>query len=107
MERRGASAYWGFPCQGAAWLRGDGGWRDCSTGRAQRRLQGQHGPPPLRARHGCRRRVVCGLATVPLAHGSVLLEKLMSAEGVRAVIGDHDAAELDAVDAAVIEFADN
>jgi hypothetical protein len=37
----------------------------------------------------------------------VLLEKLMSAEGVRAVIGDHDAAELDAVDAAVIEFADN
>jgi uncharacterized peroxidase-related enzyme len=41
-----------------------------------------------------------------LAHGSVLLEKFLSADGVRAVLDDHDAAELDAVDAAVIELAD-
>jgi uncharacterized peroxidase-related enzyme len=41
-----------------------------------------------------------------LAHGSVLLDKFLSAEGVRAVVGDHDSAELDAVDVAVLELAD-
>jgi uncharacterized peroxidase-related enzyme len=41
-----------------------------------------------------------------LAHGSVLLEKFLSPEGVRAVVGDHDAAELDEIDTAVVELAD-
>jgi uncharacterized peroxidase-related enzyme len=41
-----------------------------------------------------------------LAHGSVLLGELLSPEGVRAVVGDHDAAELDTVAVAVIELAD-
>src|SRR3954471_14795146 len=40
-----------------------------------------------------------------LAHGSILLDKFISADGVRAVVGDHDAGELDAVDRAVIELA--
>jgi uncharacterized peroxidase-related enzyme len=41
-----------------------------------------------------------------LAHGSVLLDNFLSAEGVRALIGDNDAAELDAADAALVDFAD-
>jgi uncharacterized peroxidase-related enzyme len=41
-----------------------------------------------------------------LAHGSILLDKFLSPEGVRAVVGDRDSAELDAVDIAVVELAD-
>ena len=41
-----------------------------------------------------------------LAHGSVLLDKFMGAEAVRALVDGHDAAELDAIDAAVVELAD-
>jgi uncharacterized peroxidase-related enzyme len=41
-----------------------------------------------------------------LAHGSVLLDKFMSPEGVRALVGDQDAAELDEVDQAVVDLAD-
>ena len=42
-----------------------------------------------------------------LAHGSVLLDNdFLTAEGVRAVVGDQATAELDAVDAAVVELAD-
>jgi uncharacterized peroxidase-related enzyme len=41
-----------------------------------------------------------------LAHGSILLDRFLGPAGVRAVIGDHGAAELDAVDTAVIELAD-
>jgi uncharacterized peroxidase-related enzyme len=41
-----------------------------------------------------------------LAHGSVLLDKFLSPEGVQAVINGHDADELDAVDSAVMELAD-
>jgi uncharacterized peroxidase-related enzyme len=41
-----------------------------------------------------------------LAHGSILLDKFLSTEGVRAVVGDHAAAELDEVDVAIIELAD-
>ena len=41
-----------------------------------------------------------------LAHGSILSERFMGPEGVRAVVGDHDAVELDAVDAAVVDLAD-
>jgi uncharacterized peroxidase-related enzyme len=41
-----------------------------------------------------------------LAHGSILLDRFLSPEGVRALIGNHDAAELDAVDAAIIDLAD-
>ena len=41
-----------------------------------------------------------------LAHGSVLLDRFLSPEGVRAVAEDLDAAELDAVDVAIIELAD-
>jgi uncharacterized peroxidase-related enzyme len=41
-----------------------------------------------------------------LAHGSILLDKFLSPEGVRAAVADHDAAELDAVDAAVVALAD-
>ena len=41
-----------------------------------------------------------------LAHGSILLDKFMGPEGVRAVVADHDAAELDAVDAAIVDLAD-
>src|SRR3954469_21267618 len=36
-----------------------------------------------------------------LAHGSILLDKFLSPEDVRAVVDDRDAAELDAVDAAI------
>ena len=42
-----------------------------------------------------------------LAHGSILLNKFISPDGLRAVMGTHDAAELDAVDAAIVELADN
>lgn len=41
-----------------------------------------------------------------LAHGSVLLDKFLSPEGVQAVVGDHESAELGAVDVAVIDLAD-
>jgi uncharacterized peroxidase-related enzyme len=41
-----------------------------------------------------------------LAHGSVLLDKFLSPDGVRAVVDRHDADELDAVDAAVVDLAD-
>ena len=41
-----------------------------------------------------------------MAHGSILLDKFMSAEGVRAVLDHVDAEELDAVDTAVVELAD-
>jgi uncharacterized peroxidase-related enzyme len=41
-----------------------------------------------------------------LAHGSILLEKFLSSDGVRAVVADRDTAELDAVDAAVIDLAE-
>jgi uncharacterized peroxidase-related enzyme len=40
-----------------------------------------------------------------LAHGSILLDKFLSDEGVRAVIGDHEAAGLDDVDAAIVALA--
>jgi uncharacterized peroxidase-related enzyme len=40
-----------------------------------------------------------------LAHGSILLDKFLSPDGVRAIVEDHDAAELDAVDAAVVDLA--
>src|SRR4051812_35457286 len=40
-----------------------------------------------------------------LAHGSILADGLMAPDGVKAVVG-HDAAPLDAVDAAVMELAD-
>jgi uncharacterized peroxidase-related enzyme len=41
-----------------------------------------------------------------LAHGSILLDKFLSPEGVRAVVDDRDAAALDAVDGAVVALAD-
>jgi uncharacterized peroxidase-related enzyme len=41
-----------------------------------------------------------------LAHGSVLLDKFLSPEALRALVEDQDAAELDAVDAAVVDLAD-
>ena len=41
-----------------------------------------------------------------LAHGSILLDKFLSPDDLRAVIGDRDATELDALDAAVIALAD-
>ena len=41
-----------------------------------------------------------------LAHGSVLLEKFLSADDLHAVVGNRDNSELDAVDAAVIALAD-
>jgi uncharacterized peroxidase-related enzyme len=41
-----------------------------------------------------------------LAHGSVLLDRFLSPAGVRAVLGDGDSDELDAVDAAVVDLAD-
>jgi uncharacterized peroxidase-related enzyme len=41
-----------------------------------------------------------------LAHGSILLDKFLSADGLRAVVGDRDASQLDAVDVAVIALAD-
>ncbi len=41
-----------------------------------------------------------------LAHGSVLADRFMGAEAVRAIVADHLTAELDAVDVAVMELAD-
>jgi uncharacterized peroxidase-related enzyme len=41
-----------------------------------------------------------------LAHGSVLVEKFLSPEAVRAIADVHDTGELDVVDAAVIELAE-
>jgi uncharacterized peroxidase-related enzyme len=41
-----------------------------------------------------------------LAHGSVLIDQFLSLDGVRAVVDGHDAGELDAVDAAVVDLAD-
>ena len=41
-----------------------------------------------------------------LAHGSILLDKFMGPDDVRAVVGNHDARALDDVDRAVIELAD-
>jgi uncharacterized peroxidase-related enzyme len=42
-----------------------------------------------------------------LAHGSILLDKFLSPEGIQAIVGDgDDAAGLDDVDAAVVELAD-
>ena len=41
-----------------------------------------------------------------LAHGSVLLDKFMSPDGVRALVQGHDTAELDAVDAAIVDLGD-
>jgi uncharacterized peroxidase-related enzyme len=41
-----------------------------------------------------------------LAHGSVLVERFLDPAAVRAVAGDGDAAELDPVDAAVVDVAD-
>jgi uncharacterized peroxidase-related enzyme len=41
-----------------------------------------------------------------LAHGSVLLDKFLSADDLHAVVGNRDNSELDAVDAAVIALAD-
>jgi uncharacterized peroxidase-related enzyme len=41
-----------------------------------------------------------------LAHGSVLLDKFLSPDAVRALVDDQDTAELDAVDAAVVALAD-
>ena len=41
-----------------------------------------------------------------LAHGSVLLEKFLSADDLHAVVGNRDNSQLDAVDAAVIALAD-
>jgi uncharacterized peroxidase-related enzyme len=41
-----------------------------------------------------------------LAHGSVLLERFMSADQLRAVVADHRDAGLDAVDVAVMDLAE-
>jgi uncharacterized peroxidase-related enzyme len=41
-----------------------------------------------------------------LAHGSVLLDKFLSADDLHAVVGTRDDSELDALDAAVIALAD-
>jgi uncharacterized peroxidase-related enzyme len=41
-----------------------------------------------------------------LAHGRVLLDNFLSAEGLRAAIGDRASEELDALDAAVVEMAE-
>jgi uncharacterized peroxidase-related enzyme len=41
-----------------------------------------------------------------LAHGSVLVEKFMSSEDVRALVADVEAPALDQVDAAVVDLAD-
>jgi uncharacterized peroxidase-related enzyme len=41
-----------------------------------------------------------------LAHGSVLLDKFLDAETLRAVIEDHHTARLDAVDIAIMDLAD-
>jgi uncharacterized peroxidase-related enzyme len=41
-----------------------------------------------------------------LAHGSVLVEKFMSPDGVRALVADAEGPELDQVDAAIVDLAD-
>jgi uncharacterized peroxidase-related enzyme len=41
-----------------------------------------------------------------LAHGSVLLDRFLGPDDLRAVVGGRDAGALDAVDAAVLELAD-
>src|SRR3954449_6235607 len=41
-----------------------------------------------------------------LAHGSVLVDKFMSPQGVRGLVGDAEVPELDQVDAAVVDLAD-
>ena len=41
-----------------------------------------------------------------LAHGSVLLDKFMSLDDVRALVDAHETADLDPVDAAVVDLAD-
>ncbi|HEY6889809.1 MAG TPA: carboxymuconolactone decarboxylase family protein [Solirubrobacter sp.] len=41
-----------------------------------------------------------------LAHGSVLLDKFLGPDDLRAVLGEGDPAVLDSVDTAIIEFAD-
>src|SRR3954451_7069908 len=41
-----------------------------------------------------------------LAHGSVLIEKFMGPEALRAVVADHHAAGLDEVDVAVMDLAE-
>lgn len=41
-----------------------------------------------------------------LAHGSIVLDKFLSEDALRAVMGDLDSAELDAVDTAIVELAD-
>jgi uncharacterized peroxidase-related enzyme len=41
-----------------------------------------------------------------LAHGSILLDKFMGPEGVRAVVDRGDSGQLDAIDAAVVALAD-
>jgi uncharacterized peroxidase-related enzyme len=41
-----------------------------------------------------------------LAHGSVLRDKFLEAEAVRAVVADHRAADLDSTDIAVMDLAD-
>src|SRR5256885_13722616 len=41
-----------------------------------------------------------------LAHGSVLLEKFLSPEAVRALVDGRDTGELDVVDAAVVDLAE-
>jgi uncharacterized peroxidase-related enzyme len=41
-----------------------------------------------------------------LAHGSILADRFLGPDGVRAVVDDHRAAGLDDVDVAVFEFAD-
>jgi uncharacterized peroxidase-related enzyme len=41
-----------------------------------------------------------------LAHGSVLLDQFLGPEAVRAIVADHHAAGLDAVDVAVMDLAD-
>lgn len=41
-----------------------------------------------------------------LAHGSVLLDTFLSADGVRAVVDGHDTDELDAIEAAIVDLAD-
>src|SRR4051795_10822381 len=41
-----------------------------------------------------------------LAHGSVLLDKFLDAETLRAVVEDHHTARLDPVDVAIMDLAD-
>src|SRR6476646_2033026 len=41
-----------------------------------------------------------------LAHGSILLDKFMTPEGVLALVADQDTAELNEVDQAIVDLAD-